>query len=252
MEKTYQVVLDDALYKEYNAYKSPKSGKPFSQDKIARILKFSGGDVLTNYAQYMRTVDQKDNNKMSALLKDANNQNKSLEDLAKATDYKIILTDDKGKKKYPYVNIDGDEIDMVLGGFVMRGDSRAKALEHIKNLCAEASTVVVYDSHFSDTLAKTKYNVKTLTEILPKNKKIEVTYHKEEGKTPHFSEDCIKLIKAAAPRWTILDKKLPDYHDRYIVINDKTEIILTSGFDQIYNSNKEISYIVHNYGQRFM
>ena len=251
MEHTYQVVLDDGLYKEYHAYKSPKSGKPFSQDKIARILKFSGGSVLTNYAQYVRTIDQKDDNKMAILLKDYENKDKSLENLVRATNYKIILTDDKSKKKYPYVNIDGDEIDMVLGGFIMRGESRKKALEHIKNLCAEANTILIYDSYFCGSDAKTKNNVKTLTDILPKDKKIEIIYHKEPGKTSHFSQDCINLIKSNAPEWSISDRKLPDHHDRYLVINDKTEIILTSGFDQMYNSNKEISYIVHNYGQRF-
>lgn len=254
MGKTFQVVLDDALYKEYNAYKNPQNATPYSKDKIARILKFSGGDILTNYAQYERVVEQKDNNKLAALLKDSKNRNKTLQELAKATEYKIILTDDKDnkdKEKYPYVNIDGDEIDMVLGGFIMRGKSRVKATEHIKNLCADARTVVVYDCFFSVNSAKTKNNVKILTEILPKNKKLEVIYHKSPDSDPHFSEECIRLIKSEAPNWTITDQILPDHHDRYIVINDKTEIILTSGFDHITNSIKELSYIVRKYERRF-
>ncbi len=252
MGKTHQVVLDDALYKEYNAYKSSnlQNAVPYSQDKIARILKFSGGDILTNYAQYDRIVVQKDKNKQTALLKDSN-KNKTLEELAKDTAYKIILTDDKNKKKYPYVNIDDDEIDMVLGGFIMRGKSRSKAIEHIKNLCTDARSVMVYDNFFSWTPEKTKNNVKILTDILPKNRKLEVIYHKDPKNGAHFSEECIKLINSEAPKWTILDRNLPDHHDRYIIVNETIQIIITSGFDHINNSNKEISYIVRKYDKRF-
>lgn len=252
MRKTHQVVLDDALYKEYNAYKSsnPQNIIPYSQDKISRILKFSGGDILTNNAQYDRVIDKKDKNRQTALLNDPNRK-KSLEDLAKDTTYKIILTDDKDKKKYPYVNINDDEIDMVLGGFIMRGKSRAKAIEHIKNLCADARSVVIYDNFFSGNSAKTKNNVKILTDILPKNRKLEVIYHKDPNNQPHFSEECIKLIKSVAPNWIILDRILPDHHDRYIIINETIQIILTSGFDHINNSNKEFSYIVRKYDKRF-
>lgn len=251
MGKTFQVVLDDKLYKEYLAYKNPQSGIPFSQDKIARILKFSGGDILTNYAQYNSLDMPKDNKKLSALLKDGKNKNKTLEELAKATEYKIILTDDEQKNRYPYVNIDGDEIEMALGGFIMRGLSRAKALNHIKDLCADAITVVVYDSFFSWTSAKTQNNVNTLIDVLPKNRKLDITYHSDPKNGPHFSDECIKLINSKARNWNLSDRVLPDHHDRYIVINNTIEIILTSGFDHINNTNKEFSYIIRKYDNRF-
>lgn len=32
---------------------------------------------------------------------------------------------------------------------------------------------------------------------------------------------------------------------------DDMEIILTSGFDRLYNSDKEITYIVHDHRNRF-
>ena len=36
----------------------------------------------------------------------------------------------------------------------------------------------------------------------------------------------------------------PENHDRYLIIDDKVEIILTSGFYYLNELNKEISYIV--------
>ncbi len=251
MGRTYKVVLDDSLYEEYNAYKSPKNDKLFSMDKIAQILKFSGGDILTNYAQYNRIDIPKEEAKQSALLKDTTNKNKSLMELAKGTEYKIILTDDKNKKNYPYVNINEDEIEMVLGGFIMRGMSRAKALDHIKNICADARNVVVYDNYFSGSDAKTQNNVKLLISILPTNRKLNIIYHQDPINGPHFSDKCIDMINALAPKWSLTDRVLPNHHDRYIVIDGKTEIILTSGFDHINNTITEFSYIIREYHERF-
>ena len=35
-----------------------------------------------------------------------------------------------------------------------------------------------------------------------------------------------------------------EYHDRYLVLDDKLEIILTSGFDYLVKTEKEFTYIV--------
>lgn len=41
-----------------------------------------------------------------------------------------------------------------------------------------------------------------------------------------------------------IDRTLPEYHDRYLVLDDKLEIILTSGFDYLVKTEKEFTYIV--------
>lgn len=250
MGKSFQVALDDALFKEYNAFKVSGGDKTVSKDKIARILRFSGGDILTNHAQYVRLGLPMSDTLKSALMKDTKNKSKCLEELVKATEAKIILTDDRSKKKYPYVDIDGDEIDMVLGGFLLRGVSRDKATEHIKNLCADARTLVIYDRYFSGSPAKNASNVGTLTEILPKNRKLDIVYHKDTHEC-HITNECIARINTIAPDWNLHDKILPDHHDRYLVVNDKIEIILTSGFDHLSTPAKEFSYIIRKYNNRF-
>lgn len=40
--------------------------------------------------------------------------------------------------------------------------------------------------------------------------------------------------------------KYNDCHDRYLIIDGKTEIILSSGFDHLHNTTKEIAYIVRD------
>lgn len=253
MATGYQVVLDDDLYLEYHAYKNSTDGKGFSKDIVSKILRFSGNAVLSNLAQFERLglIGDADTTLAIALRKDTQNKRKNLEELAQNTSCKIILTNDSAKTVYPYVNINDDEIEMVMGGFIMRGTSRAKGIAHIKSLCADAKEVMVYDKYFSEA-SNLQNNVDTLTSILPTARKIEITYHKDTTlNPPHFTDECITKIQDKAAAWVFYDRKLPEHHDRYLVINNKIEIILTSGFDYMTRTDKELSYIVRQYGNRF-
>lgn len=239
------VVLDDDLYKEYHAYKNSTDGKGFSKDKISKILRFSGNEVLTNQKQWERlSLDLK--TPLGVSISKMADKNASLEDLALKTNYKIILTDDKAKDKFPYVNIDGDEIDVVLGGFVMKNKPRDKAIKHLTALCRDARNITVYDKYFSKE-GRITGNVDTLTAILPNARVLNIKYHKDtSGEPPHISDDCKTAISAKGITWNFIDAVLPEHHDRYLVIDDKLEIILTSGFDNLGNIDKEITYIVRD------
>ena len=54
----------------------------------------------------------------------------------------------------------------------------------------------------------------------------------------------ISVLKEYCEKWTFIDRTLPEYHDRYLVVDDKLEIILTSGFDYLIKTEKEFTYIV--------
>ena len=63
----------------------------------------------------------------------------------------------------------------------------------------------------------------------------------------NLSETRIKLLKNICKDWIIKEDKrntYKNYHDRYLLIDDKIEIILTSGFDYLFDENKEFTYIV--------
>ena len=61
--------------------------------------------------------------------------------------------------------------------------------------------------------------------ILP-NKKVELVYHSK-----HLNDSAVADLQKYNPQWSFsLDDSLLTHHDRYIVIDNKMEIILSSGF----------------------
>ena len=54
----------------------------------------------------------------------------------------------------------------------------------------------------------------------------------------------VDMLRTHCEKWTFIDRTLPEYHDRYLVLDDKLEIILTSGFDYLVKTEKEFTYIV--------
>lgn len=90
-------------------------------------------------------------------------------------------------------------------------------------------------------------NADTLIELLPK-KKLEIKFN-----TGTFSDMQTTKLKNACASWSLNDGKFTDSHDRYLIIDDKVEIILTSGFSYLKNETKEITYIVRVInGHQFM
>ena len=83
-----------------------------------------------------------------------------------------------------------------------------------------------------------------LKSILPL-KELSITYDSQYINVVALQEYCAK--------WTFIDRTLPEYHDRYLVVDDKIEIILTSGFDYLIRNEKEFTYIVRPVSrQRFL
>lgn len=117
----------------------------------------------------------------------------------------------------------------------MRSEPRLKAIEHIKSLCNDAKkSILVYDKYFYNK----EDNADMLIKLLPL-KKIEITYQRNS-----FSEQQINKLKSKCADWTFKDNNFTDNHDRYLIIDDNVEIILTSGFSYLNDFTKEITYIV--------
>lgn len=242
------VVLDDTLYSQYHNFKTSNDSKSYSKDRIGKILRFSGNEILTNLAQIERLDIKIDTTYLSQLRKDSKRKY-SLEELAKHTRYKIILTDDPSKSRFPYVSLENDEIEMVLGGFFVRNSSREKAIEHLNSICRDVRRVTIYDKYFSAD-KRLQSNVDVLCSILPTTRTVELTYHSKSNES-HFTEECKRKISEKASQWSFKETVLDDHHDRYLVLDNKVEVILTGGFDHLGRVDKEISYIVRNYQGRF-
>ena len=221
----YSFVLSDELQKEYCNF---KDGEDYDRSLIENLLHYYKPSILTNTSQLKR-IGEDVSKKLETALRKSGFTTQPLEDLAQSTVYKIILCTDKDK--YPYVNINGDKIENNLTACFFKRESRQKAIEHITALCKKAKTIYVYDKYSFQNNA----NVELLKDVFP-TKNLSIVYDSQYIDISALKEYCEK--------WTFIDRTLPEYHDRYLVVDDKLEIILTSGFDYLIKTEKEFTYIV--------
>jgi hypothetical protein len=226
----YTIVLSDELLKAYYNF---KNAKDVDQNIITNLLKYYSRH-LTNIAQLKRiAIDVDDSFKKNLLRKGYINQ--TLEELCEKTIYKFILNTEKND--YPYININADKIERNFTATYGKNESRDKTIKHIKALCKNAKYIFVYDKYMNDKV------IQKISQILPQ-KKLNLIY--KEGQ---LSQTQISRLKKECKEWKIQqDSKntYHDYHDRYLLIDNQIEMILTSGFDYLFDEKKDFTYIVRN------
>jgi len=227
----YSFVLSNELYKEYYHFKKQNA---FDKDIIIKLLKFRCGEFLTNTKQLQEIGVEKEVEKTTLIsLHKAGFKNQSLEELVNKTDYKLILCTDKSN--FPYVNINEDSVTVAVIGCYYRDASRNKAISHIKALCKNANQLYLYDTY----LYGRNESIDGLKSILP-DKNIEIIYHPD-----HLTSGDITHLFDVNPKWCFKsDNNIQSHHDRYIIVDDKVEIILSSGFHYLTAQSKELTYIV--------
>lgn len=230
----YQVVLDDELFKDFHKF---KNGEKLEKDEVERIkclLHYFKGNLITNIAQYERTGLTLTPEMKKTLAKNGLKQ-QTKEELAQSrTMYKVILC--CGCSDFPYVNVvsDKEKIENNLSSFYDIAEKRDKAIMHLKALCSGAKKIVVYDKYFE---AKEARNIETLVKILPQ-KKLTILFS-------NISTNGIKSLTEKYSEWDPqLDKTLKGRHDRYIIVDDKLEIVLSSGFDHLSTDSSDLMYVV--------
>lgn len=240
MAKFYVVLGDDVL-KEFLAF---KHGKQYKSSLITKLLHLYKPDYLTNKNQLDRIgiSDRSIIASMSASNRLFNN-NMSLVDLAKETVYKIILSTEN--KPFPYVNIHSAILNNFYSITAKPTESRSNITEYLKVLCANAREIKVYDHYFdySNDSTKnciTKRSVELLT-LFPDS--IDIIFEIKHS----ISQNCKDHIKTTYPRMKVsylTPMTYDNHHDRYILIDKKIEVIITSGIDYIFNDGKECTIIV--------
>lgn len=227
----YSFVLSDQLQEEYCNF---KEGKVYDRSLIENLLHYYKPSILTNTSQLKR-IGRSMSPQLETTLRKSGFTTQSLKDLAQNTVYKIILCTDKDS--YPYVNINGDKIENNLTACFFKRESRLKAIEHITALCRKAKRICVCDKYSFQN----NENIELLKDILPL-KDLTIVYDSQYM--------TIDLLQKHCEKWTFSDRTLSEYHDRYLVIDDKLEIILTSGFDYLVKTEKEFTYIVRPVSMR--
>ncbi len=226
------IVLDDDLFQEYHKF---QKGEEFDQKKIKQLLHYYKKSLVSNIKQYEKNhVELPTNLKYQMLHSGLRDQ--SLEDLAKhSTLYKIILS--STKDTFPYVNImnDRQRLENNYSASFDLSEPRELAINHITAICFHAKKITLYDRYFS----LKKRNIDLIKKILPQ-KNLEITYNNIDNKD-------IELLKQHCAQWSFnKNPQMTRRHDRYLIVDEKLEIILTSGFDHLNDTSGDFTYIVRN------
>jgi hypothetical protein len=226
----FNIALDDDLLLELHNFKHSKS---CDSRKIEALLHFYKPPHITNVAQLNR-VGITDKGLISQLAQQSWPKD-DLESLSKKTIYKLILGTEKNS--FPYVNVFNDDFEMNYTSTSI-GKNRDKVKEHIKALLEDAKSVFIYDKYFKENWRDTK---NFFVEILPR--KPMTIFYKEN----HFEQKEITEARKIFDWNFHKDKSHKNYkklHDRYLIIDDKIEIILTSGFANLFDVTTDLSVVI--------
>lgn len=245
LEFQFSLVIDDDLGEELCNFRSNRSYNVHIVEKILHYYKnypiFTKSDLLKKYY---------DDSILNAILSNVttrlNIDNSSVEDIAKHTIYKVVLCNDKSKKDtIPYIYIGGDRIENNFTATFFKNEPRQKALEHLKSLLENANYIFVYDKFITTHWDSFKLFCEN---VLPKKR---LTMHYPSQQNRHFKSNEIKEI---CTYWTcsIADNRYSNYsyedtHDRYLIIDGKIEVILTSGIDNLMDDSKDFTYIIRKH-----
>ena len=225
----YSLVLSDELLKIYFEF---KQGCTNNAKIIEKLFSYYHSPHITNTGQLKR-ISYKD----SALLQQLAGQgliSQPLDKLVNQTRYKLILN--TKKDEYPYVNIHDDKVEKNFSLTFRKGENRDKAIQLIKALCADAKFILIFDQYFCDRWSETQ---QLFEEVMPKNK---LTLLHDGHLTSKQSD-----IKRICKQWTIRSdrkKTFTNFHDRYLLIDEKIEVMLSSGFDNLFSTDKDLTCLV--------
>ncbi|TKX30370.1 hypothetical protein CQA38_01675 [Campylobacter sp. MIT 12-5580] len=232
----YSLVLENELLLEYERFKQCKL--PTDRKKIELLLALYKPWHIINKDQISlleKNGLELDNDEKLRIM-ESGYGNLSLEDLAKITLYKIILTM-KSRKGLPYVNIHGGKIENNYVATFKTGVSRQVAIDHFSLLFKNCKSIFFYDKYLkSDDLRN------FMNQCNADNIKIYLTRDRYEN----FGGRNFGMNINIDQRYS-RDYNESKTHDRYILVEYEVyslEIILTSGMEHLISDNKDFTYII--------
>ena len=249
MSRAYKVVLSDKLY---SIYKRASLSCPLNAKERRAYELLIGNielNVLTNAAQVQRCKDSQKlpdviyDDLYPALLTVDDQKDLSLEALSKKTLFKLILTQSEGDVAPPYFNLKTPNINRNYTITRMHAENRYTLVDYLKNLLQDADEILIYDKYFSK-----KESNKKLFRLLP-SRPIRIKYIENgDGDNGHFiKQGCFGNAKWQVERCDTRQVEFNRFarsHDRYLIINNKIEVTLTSGFLYIWDKAKEITCVI--------
>lgn len=235
------MVLEDDLAEELCKFKNQED---YNDKIVEHILHYYKPYILLSKI-YMKKY-YSDPTILKSIIGANNNIffDESLEQLANKTLYKIILS--KNKNEFPYINIFNDKIENNLAATFSKQEERTKAKEHFKALFHNAKTLFIYDNYLCANRNNQDSFKKFAEECFPKQK-LSIFY----PPSLPFPQELRTELKSICKDWKITKNpntnnnyNYNELHDRYIIIDRKIQIILTSGIDYLMDTTKDFTYII--------
>lgn len=228
------LVLSDNLLKQYYLL---VHGESYDNNLIKKLLHFYKSVHITNIEQLKR-VGIENSSLMQGLAQNGL-ISQTLEELSCKTKYKLILN--TVKNLFPYLNIFDDIIENNYTSTHYKHTNRDKSIKHIKALLLNSNSIFIYDRYLNNNWNNTEQFFK---ELVPK-KSLTVYYTERQ-----LNQNNISKIKSMYNNWSVVEDRSNTghrkLHDRYLIIDNEIEIILTSGFDYLFDDSKDFTYIIRD------
>jgi hypothetical protein len=225
----WQIVMEDDLLLNYFQFKNNRNENLELTERLFTYYK----PFLTNISQLDRINFGDDSLRQQLASKGYISQ--TVEELVRDTSLKIILSN--SKKSYPYIDINNDKIEVNYTGTFKKNESRTKCIEHLKELCGNAKNILLCDNYLGDNMDI----LEKVFDLFPNEISIDYEFSNSLDQSFVSKWKQKKNLKKIAEN---KNTKYKNLHDRYLLIDSKIEVILTSGFDYLFNNGKELTYIV--------
>ncbi|NYS60329.1 hypothetical protein [Vreelandella salicampi] len=228
----YTLAMEDELLKAFHDFKRGALSET-STAIIQNLLRLYHPPHITSVEQ-LKAIGV-DDNILFQQLASQGLVTQTPQELAPRTRYKLLLSGNQ--THYPATAVSGDSINSEFVMTLKPGEARAKAHEWLTALLADAKTVTVIDPYlFSPSGRK---SVTPFFQLFPR-KALTLFFNK-------LPQDAASSIKQICAEWKVKENTDPRYanvHDRYLLIDNSVEIVITSGIDYLFDTSKECTLLV--------
>lgn len=247
----FSLAIDDILAEELCKFRVKQQ---CDTDMVERTLHYYKGYPIFTKGYFDKYYTDKNIQRNLAQSNSSINWD-SIETISKGTIYKVILSSQKNIN-FPYISIYDDEIENNFTATFLSGKSRQKAKEHLKALLENAKYIFVYDVNlFKNNVWKSFIDF--AQQCFP-NKQLNIFYPQSIVAGQNIQSQCSQITKIGGKSsnknlWSFkvdnTHQNFTNLHDRYLIIDNKIEIILTSGIDNLIDDFKDFTYIVRQIRQ---
>lgn len=228
-----QIALEDELLKAFYQF---KQGSECDSKLVTQLLTF--------YRPYLTCVSQLNrigmgDNSLHAQLAASGWVDQTVEMLAQSTGLKLILS--SKQSDYPYVNVTGG--DMIEPNYTgtFKNVPRLKAIAHLKALCLAAKSIAIYDPYLKSYQERgSKTIMDGIFSLFPMG--VFSIYSDERAFLQSTKTDWLRTNSQLS--FKPAERTSWKRHDRYLIIDKKVEVILSSGFDYLFDTNGDFTYVV--------